>query len=305
MPENNYQNISIAIINYNSNRFLSDMFLYLDELVDKIEISIIDDRSNDGSIDKLRERYGGKIKITTNEKNSGASFTRNCALKNIDKKYLLFLDPDVRISADDIMKMVDRRERADIVFPRIDYFKGGTISPVNDFEKERCTNSAVYVINREKVIKTGQFFDEDMFVYNEDSDLFSRWWAFGFSFFYCDDIIALHPEKVSYSEKLFFYRARNPFILFVKQAGLIKFRMNPFLWIVAYNGLNFLAAVFNRNFSVASGGFEDVRVSDRKGRIIPRLRLVLIYFKAMLWNVFHFGVIWKKRQELKKQLRLK
>lgn len=302
MFDQDLDDIAVVIINYNSNRFLEGMYAYLDGIVEHIEINVVDDRSNDGSLEKLQSRYAGKIVFTVNEKNSGAAFTRNFALKNIDKKYLLFLDPDIKASANSILSLARKRKEADIVFPRIDFSGGGTMSPVNDFEKERCTNSAIYVIDRERVAASQQYFDEDMFVYNEDSDLFSRWWAFGLVAKYIPEVIVEHPLKASYSERLFFYRVRNPFILFIKQAGLIRFRMNPWLWIIAYTGLNFLAAIFNRNFSVAKGGFEKVRVSDRPGMLIPRIRLIFIFFRAMIWNLINISQSLKKRNILKSQL---
>ncbi len=295
----NFNDTAVVVPVYNNSIYLVELFKSLDAVIDKIEIYFIDDCSPDGSIEQIKRHYGPRVVIISNGQNKGASYSRNRALKQINKKYLIFIDPDIIIDPADLFKLLTYRRDFDVVFPQVVFFNGQLLSPMNDFEKQRCNNSAIFIINRETIDKKQQFFDEDMKIYVEDNDFFSRLWTFKFKFKFCDDIVVRHPEKRKYSEEYYYQKVKNSLLFFLKNRGIIKFRFNSFFWISANLCLFFLAALLNRNFTVASGGFENVKFTDQS-----RFKLIRLFFKAIFWNVVNINSTLKKRKLIKEQIRV-
>ncbi|KKR49070.1 MAG: Glycosyl transferase GT2 family [Candidatus Magasanikbacteria bacterium GW2011_GWC2_40_17] len=295
--ENKFVDSALIIPFYNGECYLDKLFKLIDNLAGLLDIYFIDDKSTDGSLNIIKEKLGNKVVTVENSKNQGASFCRNYALKNIKKDFLIFLDPDVEIRKEDIFNLLKPRQDFTVVFPQINYFSGKILTPTNEFERQRCTNSAVFVVNRKKIEELGQYFDEDMKIYGEDNDFFSRLWMFKLKFKFCKDIIVKHPEKIFYTEEHYYQKIKNCILMFLKNAGLVKFRFNPIFWLISNLGLFFIAALLNRNFTVAQNGFEKVKFTKRS-----RLILFLLFFKAIGWNILNFNNTLKKRLRLKSQL---
>ena len=90
-----YNNISIVVLNYNNkgiiDRCIDSLLRYNKRY--SYEIIIVDNKSTDGSLEQMKNKYKDKIKIIENEKN-GCSSGRNLGVKNATKEYIMFLDSD-------------------------------------------------------------------------------------------------------------------------------------------------------------------------------------------------------------------
>jgi len=58
------------------------------------ELIIVDDYSTDLTVDVVKEFHDSRIKLLLNNKNSGAAFSRNRAIKEASGEYIAFLDGD-------------------------------------------------------------------------------------------------------------------------------------------------------------------------------------------------------------------
>lgn len=89
--------VSIIMPNYNCERFLEETInSVLAQTYKNWELLIVDDCSIDNSV-KIIKNYCEKdvrIKLFTNEKNSGAAASRNLALREATGKWIAFLDSD-------------------------------------------------------------------------------------------------------------------------------------------------------------------------------------------------------------------
>ena len=87
-------NISIIVLNHNNTNII---FKCLDSLIKyntyNYQIIVVDNKSTDGSYEKIIEKYQNKIIIIKNNVN-GCSSGRNLAIKQAIGDYLLFLDSD-------------------------------------------------------------------------------------------------------------------------------------------------------------------------------------------------------------------
>lgn len=127
--------VSIIVPVYNSEKYLDKCILsLLNQTYEDIEIILIDDKSNDKSINILeqyQEMFKDKIKVLKNEKNSGAAASRNKGLDIATGEYVIFIDSDDYLDLDAIEKMVKQLEKTDSDIARINrtmVFKGVNVS---------------------------------------------------------------------------------------------------------------------------------------------------------------------------------
>ena len=90
--------ISIVIPCYNVERFLPDLFSYLqNQTFQDFEIIFVDDKSSDNTVQILEEykkQNDNRVTLIKLPDNNGAGYARNMGLKYIKGKYTIFLDAD-------------------------------------------------------------------------------------------------------------------------------------------------------------------------------------------------------------------
>ncbi len=95
--------VTIIIPCYNREKYIKDAInSCLRQTYSHIEIIVVDDGSQDNSINVIRE-YKSKVKLIT-QKNSGVSVARNTGIEASQGDFLVFLDSDDWIS-DDLIEM--------------------------------------------------------------------------------------------------------------------------------------------------------------------------------------------------------
>lgn len=89
-----FNNISIIVLNYNNKNVIRHCIDTLDKYSQKYkyEIIVVDNQSNDGSYELLKEKYKN-IKLVQNVKN-GCSSGRNLGVSVSSKDFIVFLDSD-------------------------------------------------------------------------------------------------------------------------------------------------------------------------------------------------------------------
>jgi hypothetical protein len=99
--------LSIIIVNYNVKEFLQNLIHSIYKAAQKItfEIIVIDNASNDGSVEFIREKFPS-VKLFANDKNLGFSKANNIGLKEAKGKYILLINPDTLVSEDTFDKMI-------------------------------------------------------------------------------------------------------------------------------------------------------------------------------------------------------
>ncbi len=102
--------LSIIIVNYNVKEFLQNLLHSIDKAAQGIkhEVIIVDNASDDGSVEYLRKNFlqQDKIKLIANKKNMGFGRANNQGLKIAKGKFLLLLNPDTLLSEDSLKKMI-------------------------------------------------------------------------------------------------------------------------------------------------------------------------------------------------------
>ncbi len=101
--------ISIIIVSYNVKYFLDQCLTSIlqSDDVDDVEIIIVDNNSNDGTVEYLRSKYQEDIRIVANEKNVGFSKANNQGVELATGEYILILNPDTLLSSDTLNVCLD------------------------------------------------------------------------------------------------------------------------------------------------------------------------------------------------------
>lgn len=91
----NKELVSVICPTHNSERYIDEtIFCVLSQSYENLELIIVDDCSTDRTVERVKKINDSRIKLIVNEKNSGAAFSRNVALRNANGEYVAFLDGD-------------------------------------------------------------------------------------------------------------------------------------------------------------------------------------------------------------------
>jgi len=99
--------ISIIIVSYNVRDLLENCLHSLDSALEGIpaEVFVVDNNSDDGTVDMVRQRFPSVLLIA-NDDNLGFARANNLALARAQGKYLLLLNPDTLVQEDTIATML-------------------------------------------------------------------------------------------------------------------------------------------------------------------------------------------------------
>lgn len=106
-----YPLVSIIVLNYNSKKFIQTCIeSILQSCYPDFEVVLVDNNSNDGSLELVRTIFGNdkRIRIICNMENYGYAKGNNIGIKHAKGDYVVIINPDVRI--DDrlwLKKLVD------------------------------------------------------------------------------------------------------------------------------------------------------------------------------------------------------
>ena len=99
--------IAVSIVSYNTCSLLKNLLenLYSQKNI-KPEIWVVDNNSEDNSVDMIKKNFP-KVNLIESKENLGFSKGHNLALKKIEKPLILILNPDTKLEANSLSKMVD------------------------------------------------------------------------------------------------------------------------------------------------------------------------------------------------------
>ncbi|MBK7228340.1 MAG: glycosyltransferase [Ignavibacteriales bacterium] len=229
--------LSIIIVNYNVKEFLQNLIHSIEKASSNLtkEIFIIDNASDDGSVDFIKEKFP-QIKLFANQKNLGFGKANNIGLKEATGKFILLINPDTIVAEDTFEKMIQFFEsnqnvglagckilnpdgtlqlacRRSFPGPWTSFTKVTGLSSLFSNSKifarynltyldenqtyEVDAISGSFMMMRKEVYDTVGGFDEQFFMYGEDLDLCYRIQKAGYKVFYVHTTQIIHYKGES------------------------------------------------------------------------------------------------------------
>ncbi|MHC4105542.1 MAG: glycosyltransferase family 2 protein [Planctomycetota bacterium] len=214
--------ITIIIVNWNGKNLLAEC---LDGIRRQsfrhFSTILVDNGSNDGSIDFVRQNYP-EVRLITLKENLGFAVANNIALRTVQSRYAALLNNDAvphTLWLEKLAGSLEAHPEAGLAGSKmlfshnpaiIDragdcYTKAGTAllrgraKPANNFNKPEwifgaCAGAALY---RTRMLADIGLFDEDFFLLYEDVDLCFRAQLRGYKCLYVPDAIVYHKAGSS------------------------------------------------------------------------------------------------------------
>ena len=229
--------LSIIIVNYNVKEFLQNLIHSIEKASSNLtkEIIIIDNASDDGSVDFIKEKFP-QIKLIANQTNLGFGKANNIGLKQATGKYILLINPDTLVAEDTFEKMIQFFESNKNIglagckilnpdgtlqlacrrsfpgpwtsftkvtglsnlFPNSKIFARYNLTYLDEnksYEVDAISGS--FMMMRKEVYEKVGGFDEQFFMYGEDLDLCYRIQKAGFKVFYVHSTQIIHYKGES------------------------------------------------------------------------------------------------------------
>lgn len=211
--------VSIVTVNWNDLKHLKGYFKSIyNQNYSNFEIIISDNGSVDGSLEFIKKEYPKTVLIENGE-NIGPSEARNRAIKYVKGKYVQFLDNDVEVDKNFLVKSIKRFEEDKTIgaiqnrlmvmgTDKIDFITSYfTVTGFFQYEGVRekfsekynqekeifSCKSAGMVVTKEALDKTA-LYDPDMFIYVEDTDLIWQVWLAGYRVIYLPSSVVNHAS---------------------------------------------------------------------------------------------------------------
>ncbi len=238
--------VSIVILTYNGKAHVLECLKSLREISyrDK-EIIVYDNGSGDGTADVIKKRFK-QVKVIQRKDNVGYCRGTNDAYRYTRGKYVLFLNNDTTVTEDFLAPMVRRMEEDSlngIVQPKLIFQKTKKLQAGCTFFTDtgflyyfghgknpneqkynvpmqmHSANGACMLVKREVIEKIG-LFDDDFFLYFEETDFCSRALLAGYRIWYEPKATVFHIGSVDnrrykYS-LLIYYATRNRVVSYLK-----------------------------------------------------------------------------------------
>jgi GT2 family glycosyltransferase len=224
--------VAVTVVTFNSARFIRRCLeSILDQNYPKLEIVVIDNASNDGTVEIL-EAFNNRCRVVCNRENTGFAGGQNQAIRYTRADWVLTLNPDVLLTAGFIQSLVWAGEadpRVGTVCgklrsmspdyalpakPLIDstgiYFtpalrhldRGGRLPDNGQYEQFEFVfgaTAAAALYRREMIDDISiddEFFDDDFFAYREDADVAWRAQLLGWRCVYTPRALGYHVRTV-------------------------------------------------------------------------------------------------------------
>lgn len=235
--------VSVIVVNYNSGAIISQCLQsILQQKNVSFEIIVVDNASSDNSIEVIKKLSTNEnnINLIGNQNNLGFGKANNLAFKQALGRYILLLNPDANFLADqDLEKLVsfmDQQPSLGMVGPAVIKNNKPTL-PRKAYPGEKNIQKAfgdlpgkiAWIIGACMLIRSEAYraihgFDEDYFLYAEETDLCLRLRKNGWSIGYLEAVRVNHiggfsenktPSKELWQKKqnsihLFYQKTYSP-----------------------------------------------------------------------------------------------
>lgn len=316
MPQN-FPLVSVIIVNHNGIEFVDACLRsVLNNNYPYFEVIFVDNASEDKSLEYVKKTFGSdtRLRFIENKASLGPAVGRNKGIAAAKGSYAAFLDNDTVVDKDwlsELVKVFDSDPAIGAAQSKLlrieqrDFFDstGDYLTPLG-FLSERArgakdtgqfdyvcdifsAKSASSIVRKEVLDRIGAF-DEDYYMYLEETDLCWRVWLSGYRVVFIPGSVVYHAYGTKKKAKAEYYPAyvvryygcRNYIATLIKNLGTLSL-----LKILPFHILSWscLALMF---------------------MLKARLKDAMWIIKASLWNAVNIRALLQKRSVIQKKIRV-
>ena len=181
--------LTVIFVTFNSHAVIANC---LAQLVDdpSLKIVIVDNKSTDDTPALIKARFPG-VEVIAQQQNIGYGRAANVMLRRADTPYALLLNPDLTTTPADIRRLWD--------YAKSDTSNTAIWGPATlrkDFtgeppEQVEWVSGSAMLFDVDKIRRVG-LFDENIFLFSEETELCERTIKAGYSIKFCRDIFFDH-----------------------------------------------------------------------------------------------------------------
>ncbi|MDO5825745.1 MAG: glycosyltransferase family 2 protein [Methanosphaera sp.] len=284
--------VSVIIPNYNNVFLLKELLASLDTVKTPFDIIIVDNNSQDNSVDFIMENYP-QIRLIVNDENMGFATAVNQAIKASNTPYLFLLNNDTVIcdnTIDELLKTIKSDSKIFSVSSKmIQYDNPQLIDDAGDeytllsWSKKRgnnrdvseytescevfstCAGAGLY--RRDYFNEVG-LFDENFESYVEDMDLSFRARIHGYVSYYCADAIVYHHGSATTGSRY------NPFKVKISaRNNIYLIYKNMPKWMLIINAIFIILGILIKYIFFYKKGFSTYYLEGIKEAIATKNKL--------------------------------
>lgn len=305
--------VSIIVLNWNGKKFLKNCLDSLQKVTySPLEIIVVDNNSKDGSQEFVKTNYE-KVILIENKENYGFAKGNNIGFEISKGDYILILNNDTIVTPNflsSLIKDFENNPKIACLQPQIrlsenkqlldgvgafltptgflyhfGYLKDRMLTKYNKKMKIFSAKGACMLLRRKVIEKIG-LFDDDFFIFFEETDLCFRLWLAGYFVMYEPKSVIYHfgggdtTFSNSYQhEKRAYLSMRNMIYCYIKNFGTINLlTILPMFILVNI----FLVVYYLTNL---------------------KFNLALVVCRTFIWNIRNIGIILKKRKIVQHKIR--
>ncbi|MFZ7137134.1 MAG: glycosyltransferase [archaeon] len=219
-----HPSVSVVVVNFNGKDLLKTCLkTLLDTDYPNFDVTVVDNASTDGSVDVITSiaDSDSRLKIVKNPTNVGHAEGCNIGTKMSNGQYVVFVDSDIEFASKDwlgeLVKVIEEDKaiglaQAKIVLSedqnRLEYFcenvdalgtwsanYGSNAHELKQNFELLAASAGCCIISRTLFNKVGRF-DEDYFIYDDDTDLSLRVRLLGYSVVFVSSSVVIHRSSV-------------------------------------------------------------------------------------------------------------
>lgn len=303
--------VSIVILNWNGKKHLKKCLLSIKKVsYMSLETIVVDNGSSDGSAEMVKKEFP-QIELVQNKKNLGFSGGNNIGIKKSTGRHVFILNNDTEVSKDFLDPLVSAMEKdatLGCVQPKLlygtdhmllnavgSYFTSTGFLYHYGYRKKTnlkqynvpltiySARGAAMLLRRSALNKVG-LFDDDFFIFFEETDLCHRLWLAGYKVLYVPNSIIYHYEAVDTSKQMKDY-TRN----------YLSFRNRICSFMKNLEGINIMK-IFTVLFLIYALLliFYMIRL---------KFYLVKAIIMGVIWNIKNLSKTMKKRRAIQESIR--
>ena len=284
--------VSVIIPNYNNVSLLKELLLSLDNSSTDFDIIIVDNNSQDDSVEFIKENYP-QINLIVNDDNTGFAHAVNQGIAEATTPYVFLLNNDTVICDDtvaELLKTIKSNPRIFSVSSKmIQYNNKQLIDDAGDdynllgWSKKRGNNKSVSKFTEDSEVFSAcagaalykmEYFDEiglfdEMFEsYVEDMDLSFRARIYGYICYYCANSVVYHHGSATTGSRY------NPFKVRISaRNNLYLIYKNMPIWMLIINAIFIILGITIKYLFFYKKGYHTYYIEGIKEAIKSRKKL--------------------------------